>query len=249
MNNLFDLKGKTFLITGASSGIGYEICKTISLMNGNFIAVARREELLKTLIERHGTVGSSYIISDLSTHLGIEEVVKKIDKIDGLVHSAGIVKIAPLKFYKQQLMDEIRVINYDSILYLMSSLQKNRKFNWASSSVLISSISGLFGMKGNGIYAGLKAGLIGISKVWANELAISNSRINVVSPGMVKTNITTNSINDLSEEIIANDQAKYPLGYGNPEDVAYPVVFLLSDAAKWITGQNIVLDGGRTACI
>lgn len=245
----FDLKGKTFLVTGASSGIGYEVCKIIALMNGHFIAVARRGELLGSLIEQHGTINSTFIVADLSTNDGIEKVVSAIDKIDGLVHSAGIVKLAPVKFYKQQLMDEMRVINYDSILILMAGLQKNKKFNQGSSSVLISSLAGLFGTKGNGIYAGLKAGLIGIAKVWAGEFASSTSRINVVSPGQVRTEITKIITNSLSTEVIALDESKYPLGYGDPEDVAYPVVFLLSDAAKWITGQNIILDGGRTACI
>ena len=95
----------------------------------------------------------------------------------------------------------------------------------------------------------MKGALIGISKVWAIELAGNNSRINVVSPGMVKTDITLSMINSLSKEVIDEDEAKYPLHYGNPEDVAYPVVFLLSAAAKWITGQNIILDGGRTSWI
>jgi NAD(P)-dependent dehydrogenase (short-subunit alcohol dehydrogenase family) len=248
-SHLFDLKGKTYLVTGASSGIGREICKTISIMNGQFIAVARREELLKELIKESDSHKNKYIVSDLSTNEGIDKVIHSISKIDGIIHSAGIVKMAPLKFYKQSIMDELRSINYDSVLLLMASLQKNKLLNPHSSSVLIASTAGLFGGKGNGIYSGLKAALIGISKVWANELAINNSRVNVVSPAQVKTEITQKLIEDLSEEVIALDEAKYPLGYGNPEDVAYPVVFLLSDAAKWITGQNIILDGGRTACI
>lgn len=248
-NNSFNLQGKTFLVTGASSGIGYEICKTIALMNGHYIAIARRENLLQQLLTEHPTEHSSFIVADLSTAEGITAVLNATGPVDGVVHSAGIVKLAPLKFYKEELLNDMRVINYDSIVMLMNSLHKAKKLKAQSSTVLISSISGMYGMKGNGIYAGLKGALIAISKVWANELAQNRSRVNVVSPGMVRTDITEESIRSLSAEVIAADEAKYPLGYGNPEDVAYPVTFLLSDAAKWITGQNIVLDGGRTSCI
>ena len=114
---------------------------------------------------------------------------------------------------------------------------------------MVSSVAGIFGMKGNGIYAASKGALIAISKVWANEFAVSKTRVNCVSPGMVKTEITSKSIENLSLEVIQEDEKKYPLGYGTPEQVADPIVFLLSDASSWITGQNLVLDGGRTSTI
>jgi NAD(P)-dependent dehydrogenase (short-subunit alcohol dehydrogenase family) len=104
-------------------------------------------------------------------------------------------------------------------------------------------------MKGNGIYAASKGALISISKVWANELAVNKIRINCVSPGMVKTEITNKSIENLSIEVIQEDEKKYPLGYGEAIQVANPIIFLLSDASSWITGQNLVLDGGRTSII
>ena len=249
MDNLFQLKGKKILVTGASSGIGYEVCKTIALMGGHFIAVARRADLLEKLVADFDAVESSFIVADLSKAADIKLVSDSIEKIDGVVHSAGIVKLVPLKFYKEEVMDEMRKINYDSIVILMSQLAKNKKLNPQSSIVLISSISGIYGMKANGIYAGIKGALIGISKTWANELAATKTRVNVVAPGMVKTEITQNTIDVLSAEVVAEDEKKYPLGYGLAEDVAYPVLFLLSDASKWITGQTIILDGGRTACI
>jgi NAD(P)-dependent dehydrogenase (short-subunit alcohol dehydrogenase family) len=248
-HNLFDLKGKTFLVTGASSGIGYEVCKTIALMNGNFIAVARREDLLKKLIIQTDNKNSSYIVADLSTLEGVEKVITVVEKIDGLVHSAGITELTPIKFYTSEKLDKIRTINYDSILLIVNSLAKKKKFNKSSSIVLIASISSIIGSKGLGIYSGLKGALVSISKVWANEFSLSKTRVNCVSPGMVKTDISIQLEEQLSKEQATIDEAKYPLGYGAPEDVAYPVVFLLSDAAKWITGQNIILDGGRTACI
>jgi NAD(P)-dependent dehydrogenase (short-subunit alcohol dehydrogenase family) len=179
----------------------------------------------------------------------IKAIVESIENIDGIVHAAGIVSLAPVKFYSEELMNEMRSINFDSIVYLVNLIFKKKKINKGSSIVLISSIAGLYGMKGNGIYAASKGALIAISKVWASEFATSKTRVNCVSPGMVKTEITAKSIENLSLEVIQEDEKKYPLGYGDSVQVANPIVFLLSEASSWITGQNIILDGGRTSTI
>ncbi|MDX6188207.1 SDR family oxidoreductase [Flavobacterium sp. Fl-318] len=246
--NPFDLSGKKILVTGASSGIGYETCLAIVRQGGTFIAVARRQDFLEKLIE-DCTGENSFIAADLSKMEDIKSIVDTIENIDGIVHSAGIVSLAPVKFYSEELMNEMRAINFDSIAYLVNLIFKKKKINKGSSIVLVSSIAGLFGMKGNGIYAASKGALIAISKVWASEFANSKTRVNCVSPGMVKTEITSKSIEDLSLEVIQQDEKKYPLGYGDPVQVANPIVFLLSEASSWITGQNIVLDGGRTSTI
>lgn len=246
--NPFDLSGKKILVTGASSGIGFETCRAIVRQGGTFVAVARRTDFLEKLIKECGNQ-NSFIAADLSQMDDIKAIVETIENIDGIVHSAGIVSLAPVKFYSEQLMNEMRSINFDSITYLVNLIFKKKKINKGSSIVLVSSVAGLFGMKGNGIYAASKGALIAISKVWANEFAISKTRVNCVSPGMVKTEITSKSIENLSLEVIQEDEKKYPLGYGTPEQVADPIVFLLSDASSWITGQNLVLDGGRTSTI
>jgi len=246
--NPFDLSGKKILVTGASSGIGFETCRAIVRQGGTFIAVARRVDFLEKLIEECGSQ-NSFIAADLSQMDDIKAIVDAIENIDGIVHSAGIVSLAPVKFYSEQLMNQMRSINFDSITYLVNLIFKKKKINKGSSIVLVSSVAGIFGMKGNGIYAASKGALIAISKVWANEFAVSKTRVNCVSPGMVKTEITSKSIENLSLEVIQEDEKKYPLGYGTPEQVADPIVFLLSDASSWITGQNLVLDGGRTSTI
>jgi NAD(P)-dependent dehydrogenase (short-subunit alcohol dehydrogenase family) len=246
--NPFDLSGKKILVTGASSGIGYETCLAIVKQGGTFIAIARRQDFLEKLVEECGSE-NSFIAADLSKMEDIKTTVDSIENIDGIVHSAGVVSLAPVKFYSEELMNEMRAINFDSIAYLVNLIFKKKKINKGSSIVLVSSIAGLFGMKGNGIYAASKGALIAISKVWANEFSTSKTRVNCVSPGMVKTEITSKSIEDLSLEVIQQDEKKYPLGYGDPVQVANPIVFLLSEASSWITGQNIVLDGGRTSTI
>ena len=248
MTNPFDLSGKKILVTGASSGIGYETCLAISRQGGSFIAIARRVELLEKLIKESGNE-NSFILADLSQTEDIQKIVDLMPNIDGIVHSAGIVTLAPVKFYSKELMNSIRETNFDSIALLINLITKKKKINKDSSIVLVASIAGLFGMKGNGIYAASKGALIAISKVWASEFSSNRIRVNCVSPGMVKTEITNKSIEDLSLEVIQQDEKKYPLGYGEAIQVANPIIFLLSEASSWITGQNLILDGGRTSTI
>jgi NAD(P)-dependent dehydrogenase (short-subunit alcohol dehydrogenase family) len=248
MTNPFDLSGKKILVTGASSGIGYETCLAISRQGGTFIAIARRVELLEKLIKESGNE-NSFILADLSQTEDIQKIVDLMPNIDGIVHSAGIVTLAPVKFYSKELMNSIRETNFDSIALLINLITKKKKINKDSSIVLVASIAGLFGMKGNGIYAASKGALIAISKVWASEFSSNRIRVNCVSPGMVKTEITNKSIEDLSLEVIQQDEKKYPLGYGEAIQVANPIIFLLSEASSWITGQNLILDGGRTSTI
>lgn len=248
MINPFNLTNKLILVTGASSGIGRETCLSISRQGGKFIAISRRKDLLENLINECEN-DNKFIQADLTKIGDIHKVIELIPNIDGIVHSAGIVALAPAKFYTKELMDIMYETNFESIVFLINLLAKKKKINKGSSIVLVASIAGLFGMKGNGIYAASKGAMIAISKVWANEFSSNKIRVNCVSPGMVKTEITKKSIEDLSIEVIEQDEKKYPLGYGEAIQVANPIVFLLSEASSWITGQNLILDGGRTSTI
>jgi NAD(P)-dependent dehydrogenase (short-subunit alcohol dehydrogenase family) len=134
-------------------------------------------------------------------------------------------------------------------LVLFSELLKRKKINRQSSVVFISSISAIRGAKGNGLYAITKAALDSICKVYANELSSKLIRINTIQPGMVETDMAFKTENLLSKEVMDIDRSKYPFGYGEVKDVALPVVFLLSNASKWITGQSITIDGGRTTLL
>lgn len=99
------------------------------------------------------------------------------------------------------------------------------------------------------MYAITKAGLDGVGRVYANELSSKSIRINTIQPGAVHTDMSKQTETVLSKEVLDVDKAKYPLGYGEVIDIALPVIFLLSDASRWITGQSIVIDGGRTAIL
>ncbi|ATC36119.1 SDR family oxidoreductase [Elizabethkingia anophelis] len=247
--NPFSLENKTILVTGATSGIGFEVCKQIHLAGGNFIGLGRNTEELDAYINQNSLNGSSSKYVDVSNADSIIEIVNSLEKIDGFVHSAGIVENNPIQFFNNELYEKIRMVNLDAVLIFISQLLKKKKFNKPASIVFVSSISGLYGMKGNGLYGITKAGLGIMAKTYANELSSKKIRVNTVAPGMVNTKITAEASSFLSEEVINEDKKKYPLGYGEPEDVALPIVFLLSEASRWITGQDLILDGGRTAII
>ena len=247
INDKFSLEHKTILVTGASSGIGFEICKVIDTQKGRFIAVARREENLKELLSQcHGTE-HQYLVADLSKEADLDNIIASIDKIDGLVHCAALAEYQMIKFYKMETFREMQAVNVDSIVYMMNFLSKKKKLNKNASIVLISSLGALSGVAGGAFYCATKAELIALSKVWAYELAGSGIRVNCVAPAIVETDLILRTFVNLSQEEIDTDRSKYPLGYGKPADVAYPVAFLLSEASKWISGQNIILDGGRTS--
>ena len=246
----FSLLGKTILVTGATSGIGLEICKQIATAGGNFIGIGRNVEKLQNFIDETLLEQCKAISFDLIALENIHSLVSDLPtKIDGMVHSAGIIHVAPMHFFNYEDYEKVRKINLDSILVLFSELLKKKKINKNASVVFISSISALKGAKANGVYAITKAALDTISKVYANELSSKNIRVNTIQPGMVETEMSAQAENILSKELMDIDRSKYPLGYGEPKDIALPVVFLLSNASKWMTGQSLVIDGGRTSCL
>lgn len=248
MINFIDLTNKNFLITGATSGIGFEICLKIVSYGGNIIAVGRNQqklnELEKLTAEKNRVITISYDLEDIEN---LDQLIEKIPiNLDGIVHSAGIVQLQPIKFLDINVLNKIRRINYDAAVLILSKLLKKKKVNKGSSIVFISSIAAEYGMKGNFIYASTKAALNSSAKVFAAELSGQKIRVNAIAPGQVETALTQEVALTVSEDAISADKLKYPLGYGKPEDVANLALFLISDKSTWITGTTITIDGGRS---
>ena len=145
-----------------------------------------------------------------------------------------------------QLLQEVMTVNFNAPLLLTQLLIKKKKLQKISSIVFISSISGTkVSLIGNSIYSASKGAINGICKGLALELAPQQIRVNTVVPGMVETNIVSGG--EIAEEQLEIDRQKYPLKrYGKPEEVAYAVVYLLSDTSSWVTGSNLLIDGGYT---
>ena len=184
---------------------------------------------------------------DLSQQSEIERIVGELPEIQGWVNSAGIPKISPIKRFRLEDVEEIINVNAISSMMMLSLLLKNKKLRRGSSVVFISSISGVYvGTAGDTSYCASKGAVNGFTKGAAIELAPQGIRINSINPGLVPTNILKIADSISSNETLVEKMIdKYPLRrLGKPEDVGNGAVYLLSDASSWITGQNLVIDGG-----
>lgn len=245
MNNS-DLLHKNILVTGATSGIGKQIAIACITNGAHVIFCGRSDDKLAQLNKEYGDK-HRYI----KTNLALDDEINGLSDInvqlDGVVHCAGIMKTLPAKFVNREALHEIMNTNFYAPTLLTSSLLKKKKINKGSSIVFISSIGGNFiASKGNAMYSASKGAVNAYAKVLALELSSQSIRVNTINPGMIKTEMWSPETSSISQEQILEDEKKYPLGYGEPTDVAEATVFLLSNKSKWITGSNIILDGGFT---
>jgi len=249
MYNPFSLEGKTILVTGASSGIGRGIAVECSKMGAKIVITGRNIERLQETFNLLEGYGHTIISADLSKQEEIEMLVSTTPELNGCVHSAGIPKICAVKFINRKTIEEIFNVNTIAPILLTSLLTKRNKLLNRSSIVFISSISGVFvANTGESPYSATKGAISGFVKGAAFELAAKGTRVNSINPGLVPTNILKLSNTVFSPEQLEETMYKrYPLKrVGTPEDVAYAAIYLLSEASNWVTGVNLVVDGGYT---
>jgi NAD(P)-dependent dehydrogenase (short-subunit alcohol dehydrogenase family) len=247
MTTPFHLHGKTILVTGASSGIGREAAKGIAAMGGRVIATGRDELRLNDTLRLLGSEEHSALSCDLTDEVQVNNLVENLPSLNGIVHSAGIVKPMPVKFIGKKQVEEIHRINYLAPVLLTAKLFKVKKIHRNASIVFMSSISARHPHKGGALYAAAKAGIEAFSKTIALEHAPQGIRSNCISAAMVRTPLFDNAEKAISKELMDAHGERYPLGFGEPEDISNAIVFLLSGASKWITGTSLVMDGGLTA--
>lgn len=244
MKNPFSLEGKTILITGAASGIGRATAIQCAEMGAKIIMVDLNEQGLQEtqrLIERDD---SEYRALDLTDLDKLTEMVGSLPKLDGVASNAGIVLSLLAKFCEPKDMERIFKINTFSHINLVQQLISQKKLNKGSSIVFTSSMSGVYcGLAGGSLYGATKSAILGYTKALAIELAPRGIRVNTIHPGMIETPLTSGTA--LSKELLEEDAKNYPLGrYGKPEEIAYSIVYLLSDATVWMTGTQLLIDGG-----
>lgn len=246
--NAFSLTDKKILVTGASSGIGRAISIVLAKAGAKLIINGRDETRLKETLVGLGTEKDHQSIAvDLSSEEGIKKVADLSDNLDGIVHSAGILKPFPIKFLTEKQFSEIHKINYEAPVLLTAALLKAKKINDGASIVFISSISSRYGYKGGALYTGTKAALDSFSRTLALEHATQKIRSNTINAGMVRTRIFDQTSDIITSEMMDAHGNSYPLGFGEPEDIANAALFLLSPASRWITGTSLIMDGGLTA--
>lgn len=245
MYNPYSLYGKTILVTGASSGIGKAAAIECSKMGATVIAVGRNEERLKETLSMLDTKDSSYYMCDLTDSMSVDQMVASIPVVDGLINNAGIGIVKPLKFINEA--DFTTLLKADTIapILLLQKMIKKKKINRGGSVVFTSSMAALGGVtNGNSMYVACKGAISSFVLNAALELGPQNIRVNAVCPAMINTPLVHDGDIE-NEEHLKEMEKQYPLRkFGEPEDVAWAMIYLLSDAARWVTGTNMVVDGG-----
>ena len=242
---LFDLSGKHVLITGASSGIGRSTAVLSASLGATLTIIGRNEKRLNDTLSSLSGEGHKAVCCDLTCPDSVNDMVDSLPLLDGIVYCAGVQETCLTKNIDNQVLDKLMNTNFRSTVLLNSQILKKKKLKKNSSVVFISSVTALRCAEiGNAIYSSTKAAITSFARVLALELASRRIRVNIVSPGMVHTPLLDQL--DITAEQFRQDEHNYPLGYGKPEDVANTVAFLLTDATKWMTGSDIVLDGGLT---
>lgn len=241
-----DLSNKTIFITGASSGIGRKLSLDAAKAGAKLYITGRDKSKLnstKGLCCENSSI--EIIIADLRLSDEITNLVTRLPLLDGIVLNAGVIDYVPIKLISQNRIKEVFSVNFDSNVLLIQSLLKLKKIKNNSSIVFVSSISAHLGISGTALYAASKAALSAFAKVLASELASKKIRVNIISPGLLRSDVIENNDNLLPENIELAEK-EYPLGYGTTSNVSDQTIYLLSDHSVWMTGTDIILDGGYT---
>ena len=251
-----DFEGKIFVILGATSGVGSSVARTLISKGASLLLLGRNEEKLNglaKLLDRRGHTAKLDVESDfveLSMCKLFDEFLKscEADGFDGGVYCSGISPISPLRGTSQPLIQKVFAVNTIGAFLFAKTLasKKFRKKSGRTSIVLVSSVRAHKGEKGLGIYGASKAALSAFSRSVSKEIAPYGCRINCISPGWLDTAMNRAS-DELAPGLVERMKELHPLGLGSAEDVASSILFLLSDEARWITGSDLVVDGGFLA--
>ena len=247
MHNPLDLTGKRILITGASSGIGRATAVLLSRLGATTVIQGRNEARLLETLRLLEPGDHQPLVLDLLETEEIAHIAGRIcapaHPLSGLVHSAGAFRIVPVTATTPALMHELLTLNCSSFVELVRRLVRKTTFLEGGSIVAISSAAALLAWPGGTAYSASKAAISQACKVMALEFAPRKIRVNSICPGMIRTPLVERE--DVSDQTVDDYVARtQPLGWGTPEDVAHATAFLLSNAARFITGTNLVVDGG-----
>ncbi|MCD4676667.1 MAG: SDR family oxidoreductase [Desulfobacula sp.] len=252
MVNPLDLTKQRILVTGASSGIGRSTAVLLSRLGADIVLAGRSKERLQETYNQLSSGNHCLEPYDLAADVnGIPGWIKKIAEIvgpfQGLAHCAGIEYILPVLAITHEKYDELMRINTEAAFFLAKGFRQKKCHKEGASIVFIASVAGIIGQAGLSIYSASKGALISLTKALAIEFARNDIRVNSISPGHIETAMGLKVKSNLPKEQYESIINMHPLGLGSPEDVANAVAFLLAETGRWITGTNLVVDGGYTA--
>lgn len=235
------------LLTGATSGIGFETLKQLIAEGHDVYAIGRDFSKISFYLQDYKSqiFDFNFDFNDVDQ---IEHLFKKFNlenqKFDGLIHCAGIEETLPLSLYSPNKVKNIFDINVFSGIELLRHFTKKKYCNEGASIVFLSSVMGTLGQPGKIGYCATKAAVLGLVKASALEFAKRKIRVNAVLPGIINTPMTQRLFGQINENQILEIENMHPLGFGEVQDVVPLILFLISQKARWITGQSFVIDGG-----
>lgn len=248
--NPFSLEDQRILVTGATSGLGYAIAIACARMGAEVLCIGRNDERLQRTqlaLDAISPRQHRTFHADLTNAADRAALVTWIGSpINGVVNSAGISRLSPVRLMTEAHLREVQCINFEAPLMLMQGILRKNLVSQGGSVIFISSIAAHIGVAGVGVYSGTKAALIAAMRCMAMEVAKHKIRVNCLSPSLVVTPLFEQAMLTAGTESMARQEANHPLGFGKPEDVANAAIFLLSNASRWITGTTLVMDGGLT---
>lgn len=239
MKNPFRLDGKRVLITGASSGIGASIAILCSQLGASVVIAGQDESRLSEVFDQLVGSNNIQVKFDLRDEKNLPKFIDDVGKVDGVVHSAGISGVVPIRLMQKVFLENVMDVNFQIPAQITQHQLARGYINNQGSIIFLSSIAAITGKVGVGPYSASKAALIGLMRPLALEVAKKGIRVNTLCPGLVKTPLL-----NVSDEWIQEQTLKYPLGLGNSIDIANCIIYFLSDASRKVTGTTFSIDGG-----
>lgn len=251
MNTVFSkdcLAGGTYLVTGASSGIGQGVARLIAQCGGRVIISGRNEKRLhETLSSLEGTeheVSAIELVDADQTADWMKSVIGKYGILSGVFHSAGMEFVRPAHVIKQKNLNDVFGCSLLAAFGIARVASQKNAISNGGSLVFMSSIASLRGQKGMTVYSASKSGIDGMIKPLSIELSTRAIRVNSIVAGAVKTPIHDRWVECITDEELSHYENSHLLGFGKVEDISNAALFLLSSASRWVTGTSLVIDGG-----